>query len=51
MITVTPIKAFSDNYIWCLQASVTSRMQARDSIDPQDPVAVFAAVRGWKDNF
>ena len=38
-------------FLRCAEASVAGHMQARDSIDPQDPVAVFAAVRGWKDNF
>jgi hydroxyacylglutathione hydrolase len=28
-----------------------SHMQRRDGVDPGDAVAVFAAIRGWKDNF
>ena len=106
MLTVTPIEAFSDNYIWCLhrpgsadafaaalepenielQARIehdsalrahntptvpsnmamelatnpflrssepgpASHMQRRDGVDPGDAVSVFAAIRGWKDNF
>ena len=38
-------------FLRCAEGSVARHMQQRDSIDPLDPVAVFAAVRGWKDNF
>jgi len=33
------------------EPAVAGHMEERDAIDPTDPVAVFAAVRGWKDNF
>jgi hydroxyacylglutathione hydrolase len=38
-------------FLRCAEASVASHMQARDAVDPQDPIEVFSAVRGWKDNF
>jgi hydroxyacylglutathione hydrolase len=33
------------------QPALATHMKDRASIDPTDPIAVFAAVRGWKDNF
>jgi hydroxyacylglutathione hydrolase len=41
MITVTPIKAFSDNYIWCLQASGSEDAVV---VDPGDGQAVLSAL-------
>lgn len=38
-------------FLRCAETSVAAHMQQRDQVDPSDPVAVFAAVRGWKDNF
>jgi hydroxyacylglutathione hydrolase len=33
------------------QAGLAAHMQGRDGVDPTDAVAVFAAVRNWKDGF
>ena len=38
-------------FLRCEQDSVAERIATREGLDPGDPVAVFAAVRGWKDNF
>ncbi len=38
-------------FLRCAEADVAAQMQSRDNVDPEDTVAVFAAVRGWKDNF
>lgn len=38
-------------FLRCGEVPVAAHMEARDGVDPADPVAVFAAVRGWKDNF
>jgi hydroxyacylglutathione hydrolase len=38
-------------FLRCAEADIAAHMQARENVDPVDPVAVFAAVRGWKDNF
>jgi hydroxyacylglutathione hydrolase len=38
-------------FLRCAQPNVANHMAHRDGVDPADPVAVFAAVRGWKDQF
>ena len=38
-------------FLRCGQVSVASHMANREGLDPADPVAVFAAVRSWKDHF
>lgn len=38
-------------FLRCTQRSVAAQMAGREGINPDDPVAVFAAVRRWKDNF
>ncbi|MEP5763132.1 MAG: hydroxyacylglutathione hydrolase [Halieaceae bacterium] len=38
-------------FLRCGDAAVAAQMQQRDGINGDDPVAVFAAVRAWKDNF
>lgn len=49
--SVLSLERATNPFLRCAEASVANHMQARDSIDPEDPVAVFAAIRGWKDNF
>jgi len=38
-------------FLRCDQDELCHHMQQREKIDISDPVAVFAAVRSWKDNF
>lgn len=38
-------------FLRCDSPAVCQQMQQHDQIDPSDPIAVFAAVRSWKDNF
>ncbi len=38
-------------FLRCEQASVISRIREENRAQGDDPVSVFAAVRGWKDNF
>lgn len=38
-------------FLRCSQQDVAGHMARREGINPRDPVAVFAAVRSWKDNF
>ena len=38
-------------FLRCAESSVADHMGQREDIDSSDPVSVFAAVRGWKDNF
>ncbi len=38
-------------FLRCEQPSVVSRMREENRAEGDDPVSVFAAVRGWKDNF
>lgn len=38
-------------FLRCRTASVAEQMKAREGIDAGNPVAVFGAVRGWKDHF
>lgn len=38
-------------FLRCTQPDVANHMAHRDGVDPADPVSVFAAVRGWKDQF
>jgi hydroxyacylglutathione hydrolase len=38
-------------FLRCTDERIAAHMRDRDQVDPDDPVAVFAAVRGWKDNF
>lgn len=38
-------------FLRCQVPGVTTHMQQRFDSEPSDPVAVFTAVRGWKDNF
>ena len=38
-------------FLRCTERALARHMQERDGVDPEDPVAVFAAVRGWKDSF
>ena len=38
-------------FLRCTQPGVARAVADRDGVDPGDPVAVFAAVRGWKDHF
>ena len=38
-------------FLRCAVPGLAQSMQERDGIDASDPIAVFAAVRGWKDNF
>lgn len=45
------IELATNPFLRCSEASVAGHMAAREGLDPADPVAVFAAVRGWKDNF
>ena len=45
------IERQTNPFLRCRESSVVASMVARDSLDGSDPVAVFAAVRGWKDNF
>jgi hydroxyacylglutathione hydrolase len=33
------------------EPTIAGHMEERDAVDPADPVAVFAAVRAWKDSF
>ena len=42
MLTVTPIQAFSDNYIWCLRQPDTAQAFV---VDPGDGSAVLAALQ------
>ena len=49
--SVLSLERATNPFLRCAEASVANHMRVRDSIGPQDPVAVFAAVRGWKDNF
>ncbi|MEE4661834.1 MAG: hydroxyacylglutathione hydrolase [Halieaceae bacterium] len=38
-------------FLRCREPAVAERMAARNAIDASDATAVFAAVRGWKDEF
>ncbi len=38
-------------FLRCRDTGLAARMAQRESLNASDPVAVFAAVRGWKDNF
>jgi hydroxyacylglutathione hydrolase len=38
-------------FLRCRQTSVATQMASLEGVDASDPVAVFAAVRGWKDRF
>jgi len=40
MLDVTPVRAFSDNYIWVVHGTVSSKRVA--VVDPGDAVPVFA---------
>jgi hydroxyacylglutathione hydrolase len=45
------VELSTNPFLRCTQHSVAAQMAGRDGVDPDDPVAVFAAVRRWKDNF
>jgi hypothetical protein len=49
MLTIAPIPAFDDNYIWLIFDQASLRSQGKPTGDTT--ADVFTTVRGWKDNF
>ena len=49
--SVLSVEFDTNPFLRCREDSVAGHMASREGVDAADPVAVFAAVRGWKDNF
>jgi len=49
--SVLSLELATNPFLRSCDPGVAAHMQRREGVDPTDPVAVFAAVRAWKDNF